>query len=206
MMKGRYVVIEGLDGCGKSTQHELLCSAVPNSLAIREPGFTTAGEAIRNIVKDASVPRSPRTNGYLFSAARADLIDTVVRPAILSGKHVISDRNWLSTAAYQQVEGASMQDILQLAKLATQEFFVPDLVVFIDVSAETCQKRLRARGKVAKDYFDSKGIDYFKGVRQAYIDALQDVQCHVVIDGDRPAVHVQSAILQSIATYLPQLV
>lgn len=204
-MKGRYIVIEGLDGSGKSTQHELLCKVISNSLSIREPGFTPIGEAIRSVVKDASISRSPRTNGYLFSAARADLIDTIVRPAVLAGKHIVSDRNWLSTAAYQQVEGATMVDILQLAKLATQEFFVPDLVIFIDVSAEECQKRLHSRGEAAKDYFDSKGIDYFRGVRQAYFDALQDIECHVVIDGNQSVSAVHSNILQSTAMHLPQL-
>ena len=204
-MKGRYIVIEGLDGSGKSTQHVLLCKTVSNSLAIREPGFTPAVEAIRNIVKDASINRSPRTNGYLFSAARADLIDTIIRPSVNNGFHVISDRNWLSTAAYQQVEGASMPDILHLARLATQEFFTPDLVIFIDVSAEVCRKRLHTRGEATKDYFDSKGLNYFTNVRHAYFSALQGIESHVVIDGNQSVGSVHTAILQHVKACLPQI-
>jgi len=204
-MKGRYVVIEGLDGSGKSTQHELVCKAVENNLAIREPGFTPAGEAIRSLVKDPAIPRSPRTNSFLFSAARVDLIDTVVRPAITSGQHVISDRNWLSTAAYQQVEGAEAADVLQLARLAAKEFFTPDLVIFIDVSAKECQKRLFARGQTAKDYFDSKGVDYFANVREAYLDALQNVGHYIVVDGSQPVDGVYADIMRALKANLPQL-
>ncbi len=197
--RGKYIVLEGIDGSGKTTQiQNLLNHLGGNTLLIREPGGTPISEKIRELLKNKDLERSAHTNMFLFSAARASLIDDVIRPAINQGKNVLSDRNWLSTVAYQSAEGADVSAILELSRLATGEFFDPDLLILIDVPAEVSQARLKSRAGSEADYFDLKGQQYFDSVRQAYLDNVKKVKNHAIINGDQTpdAVwqHVKNAI------------
>ena len=97
-----FVTLEGVDGAGKSTQARLLAEALgPDTLLLREPGGTPAGERLRAILKDASVELTPRAELMLFCAARAELVDRVIVPALAAGRDVVCDRFADSTAAYQ---------------------------------------------------------------------------------------------------------
>lgn len=197
--RGRYIVLEGLDGSGKSTQHSLLLQHYGSAATgLREPGGTKMAESLRALVKDGELQRSPRTNAYLFSAARADLVDQRIRPTIEQGKHVIADRNWLSSIAYQAAEGAAVEEIASLAQLATQEFYHPDIVIFIDTDPEVCQQRLQLRGGGAEDYFDRKGLVYFERVRDGYLQYLSKLKNVVHIDGNGNPQEVGSAILRAV--------
>lgn len=142
------------------------------------------GERIRTILKDHEVPRSGLTNAFLVSGARTELIDTIIRPIIESGIDVVADRNWLSTYAYQSAEGVSTDHIKQLSRVATQEFFEPDLLILLDVSPEVSRQRRTGRGGAEADYFDSKGQDYFIRVRQAYIDGVAQLKNGTVLNAD----------------------
>jgi dTMP kinase len=186
MKRGTYIVIEGLDGSGKTTQHQRVLEHIGTSaLGVREPGGTPMAEQLRTLIKDKTVPRSARTNVFLFSAARVELIDTIVRPAIHKGQHVVADRNWLSTIAYQSAEGVKNEDeIYKLCKLATEEFFEPDLLIFIDTDVSTCRARLKARADTATDYFDELGSDYFAKVRNAYLAHIKKLPRYQIIDGN----------------------
>jgi dTMP kinase len=196
MLHGKYIVIEGLDGSGKTTQHKKLLEYLGETArGVREPGGTPMGEAIRTIVKDASLPRLPRTNVYLFSAARVELIDEVIRPAITAGQHVVADRNWLSTVAIQSSEGVeNIDEIYQLCKLATGEFFVPDLLIFIDTDVSSCRQRLTERGNTKADYFDELGENYFTRVREAYLKHVKELPHYTIVDGNTTPGNVHAAI------------
>lgn len=184
MSKSNYIVIEGLDGSGKTTQFENLKRHLGNNaVGVREPGGTTMSERIRTLLKDKTIARAPQTNLFLFSAARADLIETIIRPAITSGKTVISDRCWVSTLAYQGAEGVDTSHVEELSRLATQEFFAPDLLIFLDVDPELCRSRLAERGGAEADYFDLKGQDYFTRVRQTYQTYVQNHPNCITVDG-----------------------
>jgi len=140
-------------------------------------------ENIRTLLKDKTIPRAPQTNLFLFSAARADLIETIVRPAVESGTNVVSDRCWVSTMAYQHAEGVDAGHIEQLSQLATKEFYEPDLLIFLDVEPALCRKRLSARGGAEADFFDLKGEDYFNRVRSAYQNHVKNhINC-ITVDG-----------------------
>lgn len=180
--RGRYIVIEGIDGSGKTTQFNRLLSHLDGAISVREPGGTPMGEHIRTILKDREIPRSGQTNAFLFAAARADLVDTAIRPAITSGSNVVADRNWLSTYAYQNAEGVDAEHIKQLNQIATSEFFEPDLVLLLDIDPAISQQRLEQRGGVEADFFDSKGHDYFVRVREAYLSGVKQLKNGVVID------------------------
>lgn len=203
-MKNSYIVLEGLDGSGKTTQFNMLLEHFGNkAVGVREPGGTPMAEQLRTLVKDAQLLRASRTNLYLFSAARADVLDSVVRPAIAAGKTVISDRNWLSTMAYQAGgDGVGMDEIVAVSKLATQEFFEPDLTIFIDIDMKTRRKRISASQQHgAHDYFDTKQDDYFMRVREKYLQAITRFKQHVIIDGAQDKDEVAAAILQALKKY-----
>lgn len=184
MFKSSYIVIEGLDGSGKTTQAENLAAHIGDQVVhVREPGGTEMSERIRTLLKDKSIPRAPEANLFLFSAARADLLETVVRPAIAASKTVVSDRCWVSTLAYQAAEGVDSTHIMQLSKLAAKELYEPDLLIFLDVEPALCRKRLSERGGAEADFFDLKGQEYFDRVRAAYQSYVQGRPNCITIDG-----------------------
>lgn len=155
-------------------------------------------ESIRTLLKDKSIPRAPQTNLFLFSAARADLMETVVRPAIHAGKIVVSDRSWVSTLSYQSTEGVDPAHIKQLSRLATKEFYKPDLLIFLDVDPALCRKRLAERGGAEADYFDLKGQTYFEHVRAAYLNYVAGRPNCITIDGSGTPKVVWEAIKEQL--------
>ena len=203
-MRGKYIVIEGLDGLGKGTQQQLLLEKLGDSaIGVREPGGTPMAEGIRTLVKDGHLPRAARTNVYLFSAARADLIDQLVRPTIQKGQHVVSDRNWLSTIAIQTAEGVEeTEELYQLCRLATKEFFEPDLLVFIDTTLENCRARMGARGTSAGDYFEQKGDRFFARQREIYLAHITRLPKYAVIDGNNSPQEVAALVQKAVAAIL----
>src|SRR4051795_9594468 len=101
-MHGLFVTFEGIDRSGKTTQTRLLCEALgDDALGVREPGGTEAGERIREILKDPAVELSPRAEALLFAAARAELVDEFILPALEEGITLVSDRFLNSSLAYQ---------------------------------------------------------------------------------------------------------
>lgn len=194
--RGQYIVVEGIDGSGKTTQFNHLLVHLKGAVGVREPGGTPMGEHIRTILKDKEIPRSGPTNSFLFAAARADLVSTVIRPSVLVGTHVVSDRNWLSTYAYQSAEGVDVQDIVSVNKLATSEFSEPDLLLLIDVDPIICRQRTQTRGGADTDYFDSKGNDYFERVRAAYLDGIKNQPNGIVVDGTGTPEEVWSRVVK----------
>jgi len=206
MPRGKYIVIEGLDGSGKSTQHQQLLEHFGSlAVGVREPGGSPMSEAIRNIVKDGSLPRSSRTNNYLFAAARVELVDHTIRPALDKGIHVIADRNWLSSIAYQGAEGVKVDEIETLNRLAMEELFTPDKVLFLDTTVTTCRKRLQGRGDSKGDYFDEKGESYFQKVRTIYLAHLQQLPAVEIIDGNKTPTAIQAEIIRLLeAEFAPE--
>lgn len=182
MTRGKYIVLEGIDGSGKTTQFEQLAARLPQAITVREPGGTPMGESVRALLKAADIPRTGMTNAFLFAAARAELIATVVRPALLAGHIVLSDRNWLSSVAYQGAEGGPTEEIIRLNQLATKELFTPDLLILIDTPPQTALARVQRRAQ-RDDYFERKGHDYFARVRRAYHAHLPLVPRHSIING-----------------------
>jgi dTMP kinase len=148
-LKGVFITFEGLDGCGKSTQMDLLASALRDRgyvvLVTREPGGTKLGEAIRDMLLD---PRnqgmSARAEALLYAAARAHLVQQVIRPALEDGQVVLCDRYFDSSLAYQGYgRGLGTADILSLNVWATDCLF-PDLTLFLDLDDSIRSTRLAA--------------------------------------------------------------
>lgn len=167
---GVFVVLEGIDGSGKSTQAALLdrwlgATGIPH-LLVREPGGTPVGEEVRRIVlQDGEVP--PRSELLLMLTARAALCAQRIRPALARGEVVVGDRFDLSTLAYQgHGRGLPLDEVRRLNEFAT-EGLRPDLTILLEVGSEVAEARQRAGGG-AEDRIESGGADFRRRVREAY--------------------------------------
>ena len=198
-MRGRFIVFDGPDGSGKSTQLGRFTKAAEQAgltvCEVREPGGTHIGEEIRKVLLDAkheqSHPMDLRCEMMLFMASRAQLITQRVEPAIQRGELVIADRFISSTLAYQgSAGGLPIPDILAVGRVALGKYW-PDLVVVFDVDEQTAQARMNPllRGKefdASKDRIESKGDAFHRRVRQGYLEqAEQDPNRYLVIDATR---------------------
>ena len=142
-----FVSLEGIDGSGKSTQARLLAEALgPETVAIREPGGTEAAERIRELLADPDVALEPLAELMLFCAARADLTERVIRPALEDGRDIVSDRFSDSTVAYQgAARGLGVGEVISLCDTATDGLW-PDLTLLLRVDPEVGLGRAGGRG------------------------------------------------------------
>ena len=182
-----FIVFEGGDGSGKSTQARNLSKRLRRRsipvLLTREPGGTPSGESIRRLLKGQRSFR-PMSELLLFEAARAQLVDSVIRPGLDGGTTVICDRYTASTVAYQGYgRGLDLQLIRQLNQMATGGL-VPDLIILLDLPPEVGLSR---RGAAGNDPFESAPHEFQQKVREGYLaQAAEDPERWLVLDGSRP--------------------
>ena len=187
--KGFYLVIEGPDGGGKTTQYNLLADKLSEEfdvLRVKEPGATKFGAKIRAMLLDPSYDSlAPLTEVFLFSADRRHTLENVVMPALAEGKLVISDRNYYSTEAYQSAGGGvDIGEVRKISALATAGVD-HNLAVILDIDSETGLRRARGVSEI-KDKIEARGLEYHKKVRDAYLEiAKRDSGVCVVIDASK---------------------
>lgn len=196
-MNARFVVLEGVDGVGKTTQVALLAACldaaeVPHQL-VREPGGTPVSEAIREVVlARADLDVSPESELLLILAARAAVVRDVIRPALAEGRVVIADRFALSTLAYQvHGRGLDEEGVRRAIELATGGL-VPDLTVVLDLPLEASIERA-GRDRHGPDRIEREGQDFRRTVREAYL-ALAESEPGVEVlsaQGTPDEVHVR---------------
>jgi dTMP kinase len=184
----RFIVFEGGEGAGKSTQSNALADYLRarghSVLCTREPGGTPAAEAIRAVLLDpANAGLDDRAEALLFAAARGDHAARVIRPGLERGDVVISDRYLDSSVAYQGVaRGLGAERVAELSLWATGGL-VPDLTIVLDVDPALGLARV-----VGPDRLESEPIEWHARVRQAFLDiATEHPQRYLVLDGSRPA-------------------
>jgi dTMP kinase len=195
---GSYIVIEGTDGAGTTTQKELLMDHILEAgqdvIAVAEPGGTAIGKALRLIFKDAAIERDPSTNVALTTICRRELLRQVIEPTIEEGTNVISDRNWFSTVAYQGFgESYDVDEIVEASVKALGRFAMPNYAVIIDVPTDVAKERILARGESGGDYFEQKGRTFFDNVRAGYRWVAQEYKIPV-IDGTQSIEEVHAEI------------
>jgi len=204
--RGRYIVIEGNDGTGKSTQVERLTKQLQvegfPAIMIEEPGSedpdkaTPVANHLRKIIKDGSLVRDPEINLALFSAARRELWQQKIAPALAKGAFVLSARNYFSTLAYQgRGEGLDEQHILDLTELYTDpRYMKPDTMVILTLDDEAERaKRIAGRGELeTPDTFESKGSDFQAKVNRAYIDLANEYGIETIACVDPETGHNKS--------------
>jgi len=191
-LRGRFIVFEGPDGSGKSTQlrrlSRLLAARGVPAIEVREPGGTAAGEAIRATLLDhRQAGMDLRCEMLLYMASRAQLVAERIRPALDAGRVVLADRFTASTLAYQGAAGGlPEQEIRAVASVVTQGAR-PDLVLVFDVDGATAARRLSP----LLDRMEAKGAAFHARVRRAYLDMVErEPATHARIDasGDEDAV------------------
>ncbi len=186
---GYFITLEGPEGCGKSSQKQPLIEMLEQKgLTVcftREPGGTPIGEQIRAVIISLqNTEMHPRTEGLLFQAARAQIVEQLIRPRLQQGEVVISDRFFDSTFAYQGYgHGQKISDIKMLTEYATGGL-VPDLTVLMDVDVEV---GLNRKGKsVEWNRLDAFARDFHQKVRDGYLEmARQDPNRWVIIDANQ---------------------
>jgi dTMP kinase len=200
---GTFVVFEGGEGAGKSTQMAAFVDWVKargsDVVVTREPGGTSIGERIREVLLDPSAPEMDRrTEALLYAADRAQHVAEVIKPALESGKTVVSDRFIDSSLAYQGfARGLGIDDIYSISEWATGGL-LPDLVFFLNIDPE--QGLMRAEG--SPDRIEREGREFHDVVGSAYMKLAQRwPDRFVVIDAARPKAQVHAEIVRAYETY-----
>ena len=189
-----FIVVEGPEGAGKSTLVRWLAGQVraegQRVLTVREPGGTPIAEAARKLALKSRHDRAFGAELFLFLAARADLVERVIRPALADGQIVIADRFGLSTMAYQvSGRGLSQGDVEAALRVATGGLS-PDLTLVLDVPVAVGRERQRTAGKV-RDRIEREDDTFHTRVREAYRRATGPGIVH--IDASQPKKAVQEA-------------
>lgn len=199
MEKGLFITFEGVDGCGKTTQINLLSEYLQKQgyevLLTREPGGKGLGEKLREILLNYDGEVSDRCESFLFLADRAQHIDIIVNPAVQQGKIVLCDRHTDSTVAYQGYgRGLDIETINNLNSIATNGM-KPDLTFIFDIDTETSMKRV---GK-NQDRMESAGIEFQTKVRNGYLEiAKQEPERVKVIDATKSIEEIHEDVLKYI--------
>lgn len=201
MEKGLFITFEGTDGCGKTTQIEMLKDYFEKQgrtvLLTREPGAKGLGTKLREILLNYDGEVSPVCESFLFLADRAQHVDTIIKPAVARGEIVLCDRHTDSTVAYQGYgRELDIEQIKMLNNIATSGL-KPDLTFIFDIDINTAQKRV---GK-NKDRMESAGIEFFKRVRNGYLEiAKQEPERVKVLDGSKSIETIHNELLEILQT------
>ena len=203
MTKGLFITFEGCDGCGKTTQLELLAKFLEEKgydvVVTREPGAKGLGTKLREILLNYDGEVSSNCESFLFLADRAQHIDTLVKPAITEGKIVLCDRHIDSTVAYQGYgRGIDLEQINYLNNLATSGL-KPDLTLLFDVDTETSMQRV---GK-NKDRMESAGIEFQEKVRHGYLTLAKEEPKRIrIFDSRKTIEQLHQEVLGIIAPFI----
>lgn len=195
MTQGLFIVFEGGDGAGKSTQvallRDALCREGRQVTVTRQPGGTPLGQQIRDLVLHGEHV-TPRAEALLFAADKAHHVETLIRPALQRGDVVISDRYTDSSVAYQGAGRAlGAQEVHDLNMWAVEDL-VPDLTVVVDISAAEGRRR---RGDV-HDRLESEEDTFHEAIRQHFLAmARGNPQRYLVVDGTQPPEQIHAEVM-----------
>lgn len=199
---GKFIVIEGLEGAGKSTAiatvKQYLESRGHQVVCTREPGGTPLAEQLRTLVKQADLQEhiAPETELLLMYASRVQLLTNVIRPALAAGNWVLADRHDLSSRAYQgggRQLGDNLLDTLRTAVLGDTR---PDLTLYLDIDPALGLSRAASRGEL--DRIEQEQLSFFQRTRAKYLEIAAKEPNIVVIDAGQPLAQVQQALLHAL--------
>ncbi|NBD01181.1 dTMP kinase [Atlantibacter hermannii] len=208
---GKYIVIEGLEGAGKTTARNVVVETL-KSLGIedmaftREPGGTILAEKLRSLVLDIKSVGdeviTDKAEVLMFYAARVQLVETVIKPALARGAWVIGDRHDLSTQAYQGGGRGIDAHLLSTLRQAVLGDFAPDLTLYLDVDPVIGLKRARARGDL--DRIEQESFDFFHRTRARYLELAASDSRIRTIDATQSLEAVTQAIRDTVTRWVKE--
>lgn len=205
MKKGQFIVIEGLEGAGKTTAISTVKHWLEQQghavVQTREPGGTPLAEQIRTLVKSVQQEVvAPATELLLMYAARVQLVSTVIEPALAAGQWVLGDRHDLSSRAYQGGGRQIPDSLIDSIRLAVLGELKPALTLYLDIDPAIGLERARARGEL--DRIEQEQLAFFQRTRARYLQIAASEPGIVVIDASQPLPAVQQALLQALQAHL----
>jgi dTMP kinase len=199
-----FIVFEGPEGAGKSTQIKHLVNALREQgldiVQTREPGGTPAADAIRKVILDPDLTISPLTEFLLYSASRAQHVEEVIKPALEQNKVVVCDRFFGASVAYQGYgRGLELDFIYDLTKRVTQGI-TPDLVLLLDIDPQVGLERIAQRGQ--KDRLELADISFHRKVREGFLAQAKENKSWVIINAQQDEAKVAEVIWQTVQARL----
>ncbi len=193
---GLFVVVDGVDGCGKTTQAARLADSlgVESNLRLREPGSTPLGEGLRALLVSRDHETDAGVETLMFAAARRQMLKELVAPALQAGKTVVCERFHPSTYSYQAVAGELDEDAVLGLLSGWAGSPKPDLILLLDIHVEEAARRRGA----ATDRIEAKGLDYQRRVAEGYRKYAQLDPAAVLIDGNLSLDEVHEAMLREV--------
>ncbi|HAT3808451.1 dTMP kinase [Morganella morganii] len=208
-MTGKFIVIEGLEGAGKTTAHQVIVdtlheNGITDLIYTREPGGTPLAEKLRTLIKDGidGETVTDKAEVLMLYAARIQLVDNVIKPALARGQWVIGDRHDLSSQAYQGGgRGIDRQLMASLRDTVLGDFY-PDFTLYLDLPPETGLARARSRGEL--DRIEQESLDFFRRTRSRYLELAESDPRIVTIDASQSMDNVHQSIRTAVLNWLAQ--
>lgn len=210
-MRSKYIVIEGLEGAGKTTARNIVVETleqmgVRDLVFTREPGGTVLAEKLRSLVLDIKSVGdeviTDKAEVLMFYAARVQLVESVIKPALAQGKWVIGDRHDLSTQAYQGGGRGIDPQLLTTLRDAVLGDFRPDLTLYLDVIPEIGLKRARARG--ALDRIEQESLNFFNRTRARYQELAAADPSIRTVDASQTLDEVMQSIRREVTAWVKE--
>lgn len=209
MNNSKFIVIEGLEGAGKTSAIQTVVDTlkdkgITNLAFTREPGGTPLAEKLRELIKQGIEGEKVTDKAELLMlyAARVQLIENVIKPALVDGKWVIGDRHDLSSQAYQGGGRGLDKDLMLSLRNTVLGDFRPDLTLYLDLDPAIGLARARARGEL--DRIEQESMDFFYRTRERYQALAKDDDSIITIDASQAIEKVQADIRQTLTAWLVQ--
>lgn len=204
---GKFIVIEGLEGAGKTTAKETVVNVlhqhnIHDLVFTREPGGTPLAESLRTLIKDGTEGEviTDKAELLMLYAARVQLVENIIKPALAAGKWVVGDRHDLSSQAYQGGGRGLDKHLMAALKSTVLGEFKPDLTLYLDLSPEIGLQRARQRG--ALDRIEKESLAFFERTRQRYLELAEQDDSIVTINAEQTLENVTADIQRALTAWL----
>lgn len=208
-MTGKFIVIEGLEGAGKTTARQVIVdtlreNGITDLVYTREPGGTPLAEKLRTLIKDGIDGEmvTDKAEVLMLYAARIQLVDNVIKPALARGQWVIGDRHDLSSQAYQGGGRGIDRKLMESLRDTVLGDFYPDFTLYLDLPPETGLARARSRGEL--DRIEQESLDFFRRTRARYLELAEADPRIVTVDASQSMDNVHQSIRTAVLNWLAQ--
>ena len=208
-MTGKFIVIEGLEGAGKTTARQVIVdtlreNGITDLVYTREPGGTPLAEKLRTLIKDGidGETVTDKAEVLMLYAARIQLVDNVIKPALARGQWVIGDRHDPSSQAYQGGGRGIDRKLMESLRDTVLGDFYPDFTLYLDLPPETGLARARSRGEL--DRIEQESLDFFRRTRARYLELAESDPRIVTVDASQSIDNVHQSIRTAVLNWLAQ--